>query len=223
VADEARGAARDVMAEARRTGSALKSEATGLVGEVRQQLASQVESQKDGLADRIAAVAQQVYGTAEDLRGREAWLADLVDRGARQLDEFAADLKHRDVRSVVGGVETLAHRHPALFVGTAVAVGFALTRMIRGGASDVRGEYGRSYRGDTSQTYGTEGRGYGAVGAYVDEGDASHPDLATRTSRGTGFEAATTTAAGSVSTPAGAGTVTGGPSVPGGAVRGSNV
>lgn len=173
VVEEARGAARDLAAEARRTGQALKSEAAGLVGTVQQRLASQAEAQKDGLAERIAAVAQQVRGAADGMRGREAWLSDLIDRGARELDGFADELRRRDVRGLVGGVETLAHRHPALFMGTAVMLGFALTRMVRGAASDVDRGPDRGYAGG----YGSPGyAGATTAGAYIDP-DASRPDL----------------------------------------------
>lgn len=184
VAEEARGAARDVMDEARRTGQAVKKEAAGLVGTVQQQLSSRAEAQKDSLADRLAAVAEQVHGTAENLRGREAWLADLVDRGARELDGLADELRHRDVRSLIGGVETLAHRHPALFMGVAVACGFALSRMVRGAAPSTSSRgYAGDYRGQSS--------GAVKVGDYIDE-PGTHPDLASSPSYGQGVGAAGT-------------------------------
>lgn len=147
VGAEARGAVRDVMDEAKAAGERVKSEAAGLAGTVKQQLASQAEAQKDSVAERIAAVARQVHGAADGLRDQERWLAELMDRGARELDGFAEELRQRDVRSLVGSVESLAHRHPALFMGTAVALGFALTRMVRGGYEGSGGQRGRSYGG----------------------------------------------------------------------------
>lgn len=213
VADEARGAARDVAGEARRAGEAIKQEATGLAGTVKQQLASQAQAQKAQVAERISTVAQHFQHTAEELRGREAWLAELLDRGSRQLDGFAQGLRERDLRSMVGEVENLAHRHPALFMGTAVALGFALSRMVRAGSAEERyryeseryrygGAYGSSgYAGAGASGYETAGSGYGAAGgryesgttgstgSYVDE-DASRPDVGVSPVRSEGFGSA---------------------------------
>lgn len=215
VADEARGAARDVAGEARRAGEAIKQEATGLAGTVKQQLASQAQAQKAQVAERISTVAHHFQHTAEELRGREAWLAELLDRGARQIDGFAQGLRERDLRSMVGEVENLAHRHPALFMGTAVALGFALSRMVRAGSAEERyryegeryrygGAYGSSgYAGAGASGYETTG-GYGATGgryrsgttgaagttgSYIDE-DASRPDVGVSPVRSEGFGSA---------------------------------
>jgi len=182
--EEARGAASDVAGEAREAGSAIRDQAAGLAGTVKDQLARQAQAQKDNLAGRIGAVAQQVHSAADELRERESWLAELLDRGARELDHFADDFKNRDLASVAGSVENFARRQPALFMGAAVAVGFALTRLARSGLEGSSSGYGAGdqgqsrARGDTgygstSGDPGSTGR-YGA--GYVDErGD--RPDV----------------------------------------------
>jgi hypothetical protein len=211
VAEEVRGAARDAMGEARRAGEVIKNEATGLAGSVKQHVAAQAEAQKDGVAERVASVAQQFHGAADGLRDREAWLADLVDRGARELDGFAQELRQRDVRSILGGVESLAHRHPALFMGTAVALGFALTRMVRGGAADTA----RSYHDDYASQRPSYQPGTGAYAGSYAEGAGSRSDVGT-SSVGAGHLGASTSPTGgtpgSVSDPASPG-----------AIRGSNI
>jgi hypothetical protein len=180
------------MSEARQAGSAIKDQARGVAGDLKQQLAAQAEAQKDSFADRLQAIADQVHGTAEQLRGREAWVADLIDRGARELGHVAEDLKHRDLRALTRSFEGFARRQPALFMGTAVALGFALTRVARSGGdaygrSDQR--YGQGYRGAETGpgaaagsygagtgSYGAGGYGAGASGGYVDE-PSGRPDL----------------------------------------------
>lgn len=182
VADEARGVAHDVVAEARKTGQAIRGEAAGLVGNVRHQLVSHAQAQKDSLADRLAAVAEQVHGTADGMRDREAWLADLVDRGARELDGLADELRQRDIRSLVGGVETLAQRHPAVFIGTAVAMGFALSRMVRGAAASSPRGYAGVYTGGEptrARVYGRAGRYGEEPGAYTDSSGRAFGGLTT--------------------------------------------
>lgn len=170
VAEEVRGAGEDVLGEARRAGAAMRDETEGLVGSVRQQLVSHAQAQKDSLADRLAVVARQVHGTAEGMRDREAWLADLVDRGAVEIDGLADELRRRDVRSLMGGVETLASRHPAVFVGTAVAMGFALSRMMRGAAEPAARGYGGGYAHDDARGGEPAGaRIYGRAGPVAEQ------------------------------------------------------
>ncbi len=132
IAAEAKGAARDVADEAREIGSSVKSEALGVVSAVRQGLADKAEEQKDGVADRIGAIADRAHSTADELRDREAWLAGLIDRGARELDGFADAVRHRDINTIWSSLESFGRRQPALFMGAAVAAGFALTRLVAG-------------------------------------------------------------------------------------------
>ena len=130
---QVKGAADDVGREARGAVSAVRDEASGLATSIKQGLSSQVERQKNGVADRLSVVADRVRRTADDLREDEAWLGGLVGRGAEELAGLAGDLRHNDVSDLVGSVEVFAQRQPALFVGAAVALGFALTRVVGAG------------------------------------------------------------------------------------------
>ena len=99
---------------------------------------SQAEQQKHRIAERIGQLAERVQRSADDLRGDEAWLARLMERGARELGGVADDIARNDVAGILGSAEVFVRRQPALFVGAAVALGFALTRVARSGdqASD---------------------------------------------------------------------------------------
>ena len=167
IAGEAKGAARDVAGEAREIGSTVKSEALGVVSAVRQGLADKAEEQKDGVADRIGAIADRAHSTADELRDREAWLAGLIDRGARELDGFADAVRHRDISTMWGSLESFGRRQPALFMGAAVAAGFALTRLVR---ASMERQYHQAYTSGVSH-----GRGdYGSRTTYA-AGGASYP------------------------------------------------
>jgi hypothetical protein len=167
IAAEAKGAARDVADEAREIGSSVKSEALGVVSAVRQGLADKAEEQKDGVADRIGAIADRAHSTADELRDREAWLAGLIDRGARELDGFADAVRHRDINTIWSSLESFGRRQPALFMGAAVAAGFALTRLAR---ASMERQYHQAYSSGVSH-----GRGdYGTRAGYT-AGSTSYP------------------------------------------------
>ena len=108
----------------RETGRSLRDEAT-----------AHAESGKDDLADRLSRTAEHVHRSADSVRGDETWLADLMDRGSRELDSFAGQLKNRDFAGLIRTAEDFARRQPAAFMGTSVAVGFALGRLARATAS----------------------------------------------------------------------------------------
>jgi hypothetical protein len=165
VVAEAKGAAQDVIGEARAAGSSVRQEVSGLGGTIKQGLSDQVEQQKNGIADRIGAIAERAQRTADDLSKDEAWLGNMLGRGARELQTIAGDIRNNDIGSIVGSAEVFARRQPALFMGAAVALGFALTRVIRaapaGGAGAAHGHDDTSSYGSRStpsQTY-TSGAG----------------------------------------------------------------
>ncbi|MDF1584890.1 hypothetical protein [Marinimicrococcus flavescens] len=140
--DEARGAADDVRREAGKAAETVTAEARRLGAAARDRVEGTAEAQKDRLADRISGVAEHIGKTAEDLRGQEAWLADLVDVGARELGGIAESLKSRDMGSILSAVEQFGRRQPALFMGATVALGFALGRAANAATSRSAPETG---------------------------------------------------------------------------------
>ena len=117
----------------------MLDEASSLGGAVKQGLSDQIERRKNGIADRLSAVAERAQTTANDLRDQEAWLGNLIGRGADELDGIAEEIRRNDVTSMLGSVEVFARRQPALFMGATVALGFALARFIGGGPTATDG------------------------------------------------------------------------------------
>ena len=137
--DEVKGAAQDVAKQARAAGSSLLDEASSLGGTIKQGLSDQVEHQKNGIADRLSAVAERAQTSASDLRDQEAWLGNLLGRGADELQGLAEEIRRNDVADILGSVEVFARRQPALFMGATVALGFALARFVGGGPTAADG------------------------------------------------------------------------------------
>lgn len=147
VTDEIKGAAGDMAREARAAGESVRQEVSELGSTIKQGLSDQVERQKNGIADRLSAVAERAQTSASDLRAQEAWLGNLLGRGADELAGIAEEIRRNDVPGLLGSVEVFARRQPALFMGATVALGFALTRFIGGGPTDAdtsREHIGRS-------------------------------------------------------------------------------
>ena len=129
VTEEIKGAADDVAREARAAGESVRQEVSGLGSTIKQGLSDQVERQKNGIADRLNAVAKRAHATAGDLRDQEAWLGNLLGRGADELAGIAEEIRRNDVPGLLGSVEVFARRQPALFMGATVALGFALSAL----------------------------------------------------------------------------------------------
>ena len=87
-------------------------------------------------------MAKRAHATAGDLRDQEAWLGNLLGRGADELAGIAEEIRRNDVPGLLGSVEVFARRQPALFMGATVALGFALSRFVAGGTkpSDSYGD-----------------------------------------------------------------------------------
>ena len=102
VVQAAKAAAGDLRDHARATGGALLSEAGELGGTLRQGLEGQAEQQKDRIAQRIGALAERVQRSADEMRGSEAWLAELMERGARELGGVAKDMERSDMAGYPG-------------------------------------------------------------------------------------------------------------------------
>ncbi len=117
---------------------------SGIAGDAREAAQSQLDEVKDraaGSANQTADAARQAARTLRD--GDQAWLANLVERGAEGLGDFANTLRGNDLNGLLRRAEELARSQPVLFAGGAVVLGFALTRVAR--AAATRPADGREY------------------------------------------------------------------------------
>jgi uncharacterized protein YjbJ (UPF0337 family) len=158
--DQARGAVSDVSGAARDAAGSVQHEAAGLASDAKRRMTEGAEAQKAHLAERIGSFADHVGRSASDLRQDEPWLADFIERGAREIGHFASDMRDRDFGSLAHSIEGFARRQPALFIGASVALGFALGRVATGSSRPGR----RGYGYDTDYSPGMPGYAEGRPG-----------------------------------------------------------
>ena len=141
---EVANAASQVVDEAKRATAAAKVEAADLVGTARDAGMRRAEAGREQVAERLESFAGNIHEASRDLRRNEAWLAELLDKGAQELSGLAGTLQSRDIPSLVDGLQSFARRQPALFAGASVALGFAAVRLARS-AAERQGESARAH------------------------------------------------------------------------------
>ena len=121
----------DALSKASETIHDAQARSVNLGSDIAKQAEVIAETQKDGIADRLEGVADAFLRSGEALRDKEDWLAQLIDRGADELTDFAKTLRSNDFKALLGNLQNLGRRQPALFMGASVAAGFALARVGR--------------------------------------------------------------------------------------------
>lgn len=129
--EQVRQAGATAVGDAREIGHEASQAARSALGTLKDQARSAAETQKTRVADGLASAAQAVHRSGVSLEGQQDWFAQLIERGADEVSEFAASLRGADVQTLMSRLSGLARRQPALFLGASMAVGFGLTRMGR--------------------------------------------------------------------------------------------
>jgi hypothetical protein len=109
-----------------------------LVGQARDQMVSQLDSQKERAAGSIGSAAQALRQTAQQLRDQhEEMFVPYLENAASYIDRFSGYLKERDIRQMMDEVEGFARREPGLFLGGAFALGFLAARFLKSSSPNV--------------------------------------------------------------------------------------
>lgn len=109
-----------------------------LGGQVREQVTTAAQAQKDNMADTLEQAAQTLHETREKFSNNQG-LAGLIERGADELGSLALTFRQNDLAGLTGRLENLARQQPALFAGLAIAAGFAATRLARAAVAGGEG------------------------------------------------------------------------------------
>ena len=109
----------------------------------RQQIKSQLATQKDQAAEQLSPIKTALQETGQQLRnqGQES-TAQYADKAADQVERFSGYLRESDVDEIMDEVRNFARSRPALFLGGAAALGFFGTRFLKSSSEKDGGSTG---------------------------------------------------------------------------------
>jgi hypothetical protein len=137
------------------TSASTDTHDNGIVGRVREQATTQLNTQKDKATDGLGTVASAVRETTSRLRSENHdTVARYAEQAADQIERFSERIRNKDVGELMHDAQRLARRQPALFVGGAFALGLLGARFMKSSA-----ESNRDYAGSGEYTRGRESAG----------------------------------------------------------------
>jgi ElaB/YqjD/DUF883 family membrane-anchored ribosome-binding protein len=154
--------------EARATDAGQQS--SGILHQVRQKAASQLNDQKARATDSLGSVADAVRQSTQQLRDQQfETVAQVVERAADQIQRLSNHLRERDLNELVAEAQQFARQQPAMFIGSSFAAGLLAARFIK--ASRPTESYANrafgSYGGETlAGGRASEGGTYGGGTTY---------------------------------------------------------
>jgi hypothetical protein len=109
-----------------------------LVDQAKDQVKTQLSSQKERAAGTLGSVAEALRQTGENLRqGEQAPVGDLASSAANWIDQFSGSLRDKDVDQMLAEAESFARRNPTVFIGSAFALGFLAARFLKSSSADL--------------------------------------------------------------------------------------
>lgn len=107
----------------------------GVAAQIREKAATQISTQKDRLTETLSSTVEAVRHTSEQLRRQDhAAVADYVERGVDQVEEWIDRVRQRDVRDMVRDLQEFGRRQPALLLAGSFAVGVVAARFLKSSA-----------------------------------------------------------------------------------------
>jgi uncharacterized protein YjbJ (UPF0337 family) len=136
-ADQARRVKDTAVDQAAGMAQEAKAKAFDVVGEARQQLTGEADSQAKRVAEALSGVSRQVHSMKES--ADPGPVRELTGRAAGALDSFAERLDSGGVQGVMDDLSRFARRRPGAFLVGAALAGFAVARVARNSAGALGG------------------------------------------------------------------------------------
>ncbi|HWE63834.1 MAG TPA: hypothetical protein VHB98_19145 [Chloroflexota bacterium] len=117
-----------------------------MADQARQQVSTQLNSQKDRATSTLDSVAQALRQTGQQLQDQgQAPIAGYTTKAAEQVERVTRYLNERDVTDLQGDAARLARTQPVLFVAGAFALGWLGARFFKSAApAQAAGQNGAS-------------------------------------------------------------------------------
>ena len=103
----------------------------GLLGDIKQNVTSRVDEQKNRAADGLGGIANVFRSAGNELRNENEVMAQYVDMASDQLRRFADQIRQKGVTDMLDDVHNFARRRPALFIGGAFLIGIGIARFLK--------------------------------------------------------------------------------------------
>ena len=114
------------------TARTTEGQTAGILNQVREKAASQLNEQKARATDSLGNVAQAVRHSTQHLREQQYdTVAQFVERAADQIERFSNHLRERDLNDLVSETQRFARQQPAVFIGSSFAAGMLAARFIK--------------------------------------------------------------------------------------------
>jgi hypothetical protein len=143
-------------------------QASGILHQVRQKAATQLNEQKARATDSLGSVADAVRQSTRQLRDQQFdTVAQVVERAADQIERLSNHLRDRDLNELVAEAQQFARQQPAMFIGSSFAAGLLAARFIKasrpsesyGHRAYVSTGGGETFAGSVGSERGTYGGG----------------------------------------------------------------
>ena len=139
VAQSAVEAGKEVVHEAAAQVSVVATEAKdqlgAMLGQVKDEFKSQVESGGQQAANGLLSLSTQLSALSQGRPEEAGRVGAIVEDAQRRIQAYAETLQQRGPQAVVDDLSAFARRRPGMFLLAATAGGFAIGRLVRGGAA----------------------------------------------------------------------------------------
>ncbi len=163
----------------------VQAQAVQLVDQVRQQVVSQLTTQKERAAGGLETAALVIRQASEHVRQQgHAPVAGYIENASERVAGVAEVLREREVPQLAAETQELARRRPGLFLGGGLALGFLATRFFKSSSQPVQRKETTGH-GGTAGYAGTTGSG-GTTG-YGGTSDAAGAPTAPTGAYGAGY------------------------------------
>jgi len=140
-------AGKEVVHEAAAQVSVVATEAKdqlgAMLGQVKDEFKSQVESGGQQAANGLLSLSTQLSALSQGRPEEAGRVGAIVEDAQRRIQAYAETLQQRGPQAVVDDLSAFARRRPGMFLLAATAGGFAVGRLVRGGAAANNQQAGR--------------------------------------------------------------------------------
>ncbi len=158
------GAEGNLGAAAADAAEQVQEQAVQLVDQVRQQVVTQLTTQKERAAGGLETAALLIRQASEHVRQQgQAPIAGYIETAADRVASAAQALREREVPQLAEETQELARRRPGLFLGGGLALGFLATRFFKSSTPPPQPQGTTDYSGTTGYGGAT---GYGGTTGY---------------------------------------------------------